>query len=270
PPDITSLTPDTCCDVDRLDGRAVLVVGASASGVQLADEIARTGREVVVAVGEHVRLPRRYRDRDVFWWLDAAGVLDQTYLEVDDLVRARRLPSPQLVGSPDGRSVDLAALAGRGVQLVGRLVAIDDRTFRFSGGLRNVCALADLKMNRLLESLDEWAAATEFDGPAPERFAATPVPQRPALEIPIGRIGTVVWATGYHADHSWIGLPVLDRRGDVRHDGGVVSDAPGMYLLGAPLLRRRRSSYISGADADARDLAGELHHHLDTHCSHLC
>jgi len=271
PPAIRSMTPDTYRHAGQLDEHGVLVVGASASGVQLADEIRRSGREVTLAVGEHVRMPRRYRGRDIFWWLDASGVLDQRHDEVDDLVRARHVPSPQLVGAPDGRSVELNALADRGVRLVGRLAGIDDRTFRFSGGLGNVCALADLKANRLLTSLDEWAdSSCRDDVSAPERLAPTNVPARPALEIPIVEFGTVIWATGYRPDHSWLDLPVMDRNGRVRHDGGVVTDAPGTYLLGANLLRRRRSSYISGAATDTDDLATHLHHHLDTHCTSIC
>ena len=267
PPSVASMTADAFRDARLLDERGVLVVGASASGVQLADEIRRSGREVTLAVGEHVRLPRRHRGRDIFWWLDAAGVLDQRHDEVDDLVRARHVPSPQLVGSADGRSVDLNALADRGVRLVGRLVGIDDGVLRFSGGLANVCALADLKAGRLLAALDDWAAATGHGAADPERLEPTRVPARPALELAIGGFGTVVWATGYRPDHSWLDLPVLDRAGHVRHEGGVVTGAPGAYLLGGNLLRRRRSSYISGAAADSHDLAEHLHHHLDRHCA---
>lgn len=268
PSGVTSMTADAYRHPDELDERGVLVVGASASGAQIADEIRRSGRAVTLAVGEHVRMPRRYRGRDIFWWLDAAGVLDQRHDEIDDLVRARHLPSPQLVGAPDGRSVELNALADRGVRLVGRLTAIDDSSYRFSGGLANVCALADLKANRLLTALDEWAAANHRDDvSAPERVERTRVPATPALAIPLGEIGTVIWAIGYRPDHSWLDLPVLDRSGHVRHDGGVVTDAPGTYLLGANLLRRRRSSYLSGAEADTDDLAAHLHHHLDRYCT---
>lgn len=267
PLDVVSMTADAYRRPEGLDSRGVLVVGASASGVQVADEIRRSGRDVTLAVGEHVRLPRRYRGHDVFWWLDRSGVLDQRHDEVDDLVRARHVPSPQLVGSVDGRSVALDALADRGIRLVGRLVGIEHGTFRFSGGLSNVCALADLKANRLLATFDDWAATTGQDVAAPERLEPTRVPARPTLEIPIGEIGTVIWATGYRPDHAWLDLPVLDRAGRVRHDGGVVTGAAGVYLLGGNLLRRRRSSYISGADADTDDLAEHLHRHLDEHCT---
>ena len=132
-------------------------MGASATGVQLAAELRRSGRPVTLSVGEHVRLPRTYRGRDVLWWMDASGVWDQRYDEVDDLTRARRLPSPQLVGTPERTTLDLNALASMGVELVGRWAAVRDGRALFSGGLRNVFSLADLKMERLLDTFDEWA-----------------------------------------------------------------------------------------------------------------
>ncbi len=174
PDRVRMVTPMTYRSPADLDERGVLVVGASATGVQLADEIRASGRDVTIAVGEHVRLPRTYRHRDVFWWMDAAGVLDERYDEVDDLVRARHVPSPQLIGSPERRTVDLDSLQRGGVRLVGRLSGIRDGVAQFSGGLANVCRLADLKLNRLLERLDGWAASAGVDdvGP-PERFAPT-------------------------------------------------------------------------------------------------
>ena len=107
---------------DRLPPGGVLVVGASASGVQIAEELHRSGRPVTLAVGEHVRMPRTYRGRDILWWMDGSGVLDERYDEIEDLVRARHLPSMQLVGSPS-RTLDLNALGGIGVRLVGRFAA---------------------------------------------------------------------------------------------------------------------------------------------------
>lgn len=267
PASVAMYTPLTYRSPDSLDGRGVLVVGASATGVQLADEIQRSGRPVTLAVGEHVRLPRSYRGRDIFWWLDAAGVLDERYDQVDDLVRARHLPSPQLIGSPDRRSIDLNTLADYGVRIVGRLAGITDGTAQFSGALANTCTLADLKMNRLLDTFDGWARTTRHDdADPPHRFEPTRIPSTRMLDIDLraGDIGTIIWATGYRPDHPWLDIPVLDRKGRIRHDGGIVTDSPGTYLLGANLLRRRRSSYINGAEADTADLADQLHGHLNT------
>jgi putative flavoprotein involved in K+ transport len=256
PAGITCVTPAGYRNPGELPKGGVLVVGASASGIQLADELHRSGRRVTLAVGEHVRMPRTYRGRDILWWLDASGLLDERYDEVEDLVRARNLPSMQLVGSP-GRTVDLNALRSAGVRLVGRLAGIQNGVAQFSGSLPNVCALADLKLGRLLDTIDAWA------GPPGERFAPTIVPTAPlGLDLRSGEITTIVWATGYRPDLSWLDVPVLDRRGRVLHDGGVTT-SPGLYLIGMPFLRRRKSSLIDGAAHDAAELATRLAGHLD-------
>jgi len=249
----------------QLPEGGVLVVGASATGVQLADEIHRSGRRVTLSVGEHVRLPRTYRGRDVLWWMDASGVWNQRYDEIDDLTRARRLPSPQLVGAPNRSTLDLNALGALGVELVGRLSAIRDGRALLSGGLRNLFSLADLKMERLLDTFDEWAHATSRDlhVDAPERFEPTRVPSSSRLQIDLGsgEIRAVVWATGFRPDYSWLDVPVLDDKGFLRHTGGVV-DSPGLYVLGLPVLRRRKSSFIHGAEDDARDVVDHLEGYL--------
>src|SRR5690606_8724253 len=156
PPSIRTLTPKDYRNPDQLEDRGVLIVGASATGLQLADEIQRSGRPVTLAVGEHIRMPRVYRGLDIQWWLDAVGILDERYDEVDDIARARRVPSPQLVGSPERATLDLNALIARGVEIVGRLVGVSGGKAQFSGSLRNHCAMADLKLNRLLERFDKW------------------------------------------------------------------------------------------------------------------
>jgi putative flavoprotein involved in K+ transport len=266
PGSVASYTPLTYRRPDQLDEGGVLIVGASATGVQLAEEIQRSGRPVTLAVGEHVRLPRSYRGRDILWWMEASGVLDESYRDVDDLVRARNVPSPQLVGTPGRATIDLNALSGAGVRLVGRLAGVSDGRAQLSGSLLNLCTLADLKMNRLLGTLDEWADEAGVDDvDPPQRFEPTSVEAAPPLSIDLtsGEIRSVIWATGFRPDYSWLGGPVFDRKGMVRHDGGVVTDAPGLYLLGTTFLRRRRSSFISGAGPDTADLAAHLHQLLD-------
>lgn len=265
PRSIASVTPLSYRAPDRLDERGVLVVGASASGIQLADELARSGRRVTLSAGEHVRMPRSYRGKDVFWWMDAAGVLDERFDAIDDIVRARHVSSPQLIGTPEHRSIGLGSLRELGVETVGRLGMIRDGVALFSGGLANTIRLADLKLERLLDRFDAWAEQSGAQGlEAPDRPAPTPVDASPRLDLDLERegIGTIVWATGYRPDLSWLDVPVLDHKGRIRHDGGVVRDAPGMYLLGASLLRRRRSTYIGGADDDTREIADELAAHL--------
>jgi putative flavoprotein involved in K+ transport len=267
PENIAQLTAHEYRNPGQLEPGGVLVVGASSTGLQLADELRRAGHEVFLSVGEHVRMPRLYRGRDIQWWMHACGLFDQRYDEVDDLVRARRVPSPQLVGSAERTTMDLNSLTATGVQIVGRLAGVRGGKAQFSGSLRNVCALADLKMNRLLATIDEW---TEREGLAAEagpveRFEPTRVPGQARLELALdsGELRTVLWATGYRPDYSWLQVPVLDRKGYVRHDGGAV-DAPGLYLMGMPFLRRRKSSFIHGAEDDASELSGQLAAYLDT------
>jgi putative flavoprotein involved in K+ transport len=265
PPAIECITALEYRNPQQLPEGGVLVVGASATGVQLADEIHRSGRKVTLSVGEHVRLPRTYRGRDVLWWMDASGVWNQRYDEIDDLTRARGLPSPQLVGSPERGTLDLNVLGAAGVEIVGRLAAIRDGRALFSGGLRNQFALADLKMERLLETFDEWArGGHDADVAPPERFEPTRVPasSRLSLDLTSGEIRSIVWATGFHPDYSWLDVPVVDHKGHLRHDGGVV-DAPGLYAIGLPVLRRRKSTFIHGAEDDARDIVEHLAGYLD-------
>jgi putative flavoprotein involved in K+ transport len=266
PAQVTSLTPLTYRDPGQLPDGGVLVVGASATGVQLADEIHRSGRPVTLAVGEHVRLPRIYRGRDIFWWLEATGLLAERYDEIDDLTRARHLPSPQLTGTHEATMTDLNSLTAQGIRIVGRLGRIADGVAQFSGALPNNCALADLKMNRFLNRADEWATTSGLDGelPPPHRFAPTYVDPRTPLELDLtsGEITTVLWATGFRPDHAWLDIPVRDRTGRIRHDGGVVTDAPGLYVLGLPVLRTRASTYIHGAVTDSQAVASHLHTHL--------
>jgi putative flavoprotein involved in K+ transport len=265
PANVEQVTPFGYRNPDQLSDAGVLVVGASATGVQIAAELRQSGRPVTMSVGEHVRLPRTYRGRDVLWWMDASGVWDQRHDEVDDLTRARRLPSPQLVGTAERTTLDLNVLTAMGVELVGRWASVRDGQALFSGGLRNVFSLADLKMHRLLDGFDEWARSEGLDselGP-PERLAPTEAPKSPRWQIDLGsgEIRTILWATGFRPDYQWLDVPVLDAKGHLRHEGGTV-DSPGLYALGLPVLRRRKSTFIHGIEDDAREVIDELSGHL--------
>ena len=269
PRSIMQLTAQEYRNPDQVVDGGVLVVGASSSGTQIAQEIHHSGRSVILSVGEHIRAPRVYRGRDLQWWMDAAGVLDERYDEVDDIARARRVPSLQLAGTPDRSTLDLNALTEIGVKLVGRLAGItEDGKAQFAGSLRNMCALSDLKMGRLLDLIDKWARENGFDDRAwpPHRLPPTRVEEAPllGLDLAMGKIKTIIWATGYRPDYSWLEVPVLDRKGMIGHDGGVVC-SPGMYLMGSQFLRRRKSALIDGAADDARDLSAHLASYLDRH-----
>jgi putative flavoprotein involved in K+ transport len=260
PQSIDCLTSQHYRSPAQLADGGVLVVGASASGTQIAHEIQRSGRQVFLSVGEHIRAPRTYRGKDIQWWMDAAGVLDERYDTVDDIARARRVPSLQLAGTANRSTLDLNVLTDIGVTLVGRLAGVANGKAQFAGSLRNMCALSDLKMNRLLETIDLWARDNGIDGTVelPHRLPPTRVEESPPLGLPLaGTIKTVIWATGYRPDYAWLDLPVLDRKGMVRHDGGV-ADWPGLYLMGLHFMRRRKSTLIDGAGDDARELSEHL------------
>lgn len=259
PNHVSQLTPLNYRNPSQLGPGGVLVVGASATGVQLASEIKAAGHEVILAVGQHIRVPRQYRGFDIQWWMDRTGVLDMSLDEVDDPDRARRVPSLQLIGSKTRPIMDLNTLQADGVEIVGRLAGIRDGRALFSGSLANQCALSDLKMNRLLDGFDDWAANhNPADIAPPQRHAATSVGGNPRLQCDLntGSIGTIVWATGYRPDFSWLQLPVFDSKDRLQHDGGVI--VPGLYVLGLPFLRRRKSALIDGVGGDAEALADHL------------
>src|SRR5262245_18410467 len=220
PASITCLTAQHYRNPNQLADGGVLVAGASASGTQIACEIARSGRPVVLAVGEHIRAPRVYRGKDLQWWMDAAGVLDERYDQIDDIARARRVPSLQLAGTPDRSTLDLNTLTDLGVTLVGRFAGLVDGKAQFAGSLRNMCALSDLKMGRLLDTIDAWARDHGLDGKVepPHRLPPTRVPDQPPLlmnlaDVSKSNIRTIIWATGYRPDYTWLDVPVLDHKG---------------------------------------------------------
>ncbi|WP_417211680.1 NAD(P)-binding domain-containing protein [Antarctobacter sp.] len=256
---ITQVSPLSYRNPSDLPAGGVLVVGASATGVQLSAEIHASGRPVILATGNHIRMPRHYRGHDITWLMEQAGLFSATLDDVDDIARVRSLPSLQLVGDRSRRFLDLNALQEMGVEVTGRLVGYRDGTLMFSGALANAAELSDLKMNRALAAIDGRAAQCRLDlTEPPRRFAPTSVPQTPrlALSLASGAISTIVWASGFQPEMSWVHLPVFDQRGRLRHDGGIV--APGLYALGLPFLRTRRSTFLDGVGDDARVLAQHI------------
>lgn len=265
PDGIRQLTPLDYKNPADLGRGKVLVVGASSSGAQIAREIQLSGRDVLLSVGEHVRVPRKYRDADILMWMELTGRWSETYTVVDDLDRHRRLPSMQLAGGMEDAAIDLNALQDLGIELVGRMAGVNGRMGFFSGSLANMCALADLKLNRLLKGFDDWVELTGLTDciePA-YRLVPTCLPAAPRLSIDLVAegIGTIVWATGYRPDFHYLDMPVFDAKCRIRHDGGVIGC--GLYVLGLPFLRRRKSTFIDGAEDDARDLASHLVAALD-------
>jgi len=265
PDDVVQVVPTRYRNPGHLPAGGVLVVGASASGVQLADEIHASGRPVTLAVGRHTRLPRVYRGRDILWWLDAMGVFDESVEDVFDPKISRNQPSLQLVGRPDRATLDLPALRERGVRLVGRAAGAEDGRVFFADDLVAYTTAADSRLARLVQRMDIFAARTGLDaevGP-PEPFSPFLWPDEAPTEIDLRAEGirSVVWATGFRRLYPWLKVPVLDERGEIRHTGGV-TPFPGLYVIGLYFLRRRKSSFIDGVGRDAMELAAHLAAHL--------
>jgi putative flavoprotein involved in K+ transport len=242
----------------------VLVVGASSSGVQIADELNRAGREVTIAVGRHTRIPRRYRGMDVFWWLETTGKLARTIDEVRDVTAARREPSLQLIGRnrpEDDGNLDLLALQRRGVRLAGHLTALDDTAAQFADDLAEQTNDADARMRRVLGTFDEYAAWAGLDAellPVHRPPAAPPVSTPRRLDMRAERIGTVITAAGFRPDHSWLRIPgVRDAHGALRQYRGV-TQVPGLFVVGQRFQHRRDSGFIDGARHDARFVVEHL------------
>jgi putative flavoprotein involved in K+ transport len=252
------LVPSRYRNPEQLPAGGVLVVGASATGIQLAQELHRSGRPVTLAVGRHTRMPRRYRGRDITWWLEASGILDERAEDAFDLASARSQPSLQLVGTVDHRTVDLGVLQDEGVQLVGRLDEVDGAHVHLSDDLSRTVDAAERKLDRVLSSIDRFIDETRMHAePVDPREPITLESAPTELDLEARGIRTVLWATGYRRQYRWLRVPVLDIRGELIHDGGVTA-APGLYALGLNFQRRRNSSFIDGVGHDARALTEHI------------
>lgn len=248
----------------QLPSGGVLVVGASASGVQIADELAAAGREVVVAVGRHTRMPRRYRGMDIYWWLERTGRTARTIDEVADPDAARSEPSMQLVGrrghQSGPRDLDLGTLQARGVRLAGHLVEAQGQRVGFADDLRDSVGRADNRMHRFLDVVDrhiEDSGLVSEVWPA-ERPRTVALQGNPtSLDLTAEGIGTVLLATGYSQSHPWLKLPITAQDGSIRQDRGR-TEAPGVYVVGQRFQHRRDSGMVDGARHDAALVVGDL------------
>ena len=264
PAHVPVVTSDGYRNPRRLDAGGVLVVGASSSGVQIADELARSGRDVVLAVGRHTRVPRSYRGMDLFWWLETTGRLARTIDEMPDPGTARREPSMQLTGRTEGDTVeshvDLAALQRRGIRLTGRLQSLEGHVARFGDELAGLMADADRRMQTLLDSVDTYVdrAGLTREVLPPVRPTAVPLVSSPSrMDLRAEGIRTIVLATGYRPDNDWVDLPVTRADGTFRQSRGV-TDASGVYVIGQRFQHRRDSAFIDGARHDAYALVRHL------------
>ncbi|NEE00588.1 NAD(P)-binding domain-containing protein [Phytoactinopolyspora halotolerans] len=244
----------------RLPSGGVLVVGASASGAQIAAELCRSGRTVVLSVGSHTRLPRRYRGMDIMWWLEQSGLLSRTIDEMPDARAARAQPSLQLRGGAPAVDLDLATLHELGVRTAGRLVGVDGDRVHFADDLASTVSAAESRLRRTLDTIDRFAESTGLDAellPA-EPVRAVDVAAGPSeLDLRAAGISTVVWATGFRHRYPWLRVPVFDRDGQVVHRRGITA-VPGLYVIGERFLHRRDSSFIDGVRHDARTISEHL------------
>ena len=242
---------------DELPEGGVLVVGAGPTGQQLADELRRSGRHVVLAVGRHARMPRTYRGRDIFAWLHDAGQLDVHADEVPNLAAARRAPSFPVSGAAGGSSLGLDHLAGLGVVVTGRLTGFIDRQALFGSDLERELRDADRRLRRALAHIDTHierttAAAAPAETPAPVSLGPGPA------RVELGRdVRTVLWATGYKRSYPWLEVPVLDATGELLHREGV-TPAPGLFALGLRFQRTRKSHFLGGVGDDATRIAEHI------------
>jgi putative flavoprotein involved in K+ transport len=255
--DVVQLHSNAYRNPDQLPDGGVLVVGAGSSGMQIADELQRAGRQVVLSVGPHDRPPRRYRGRDFVWWLGVLGKWDAEAGPGADHVTI------VVSGANGGETVDFRHLAARGMTLVGRATSFSDAVMRFAPDLGHNIAKGDANHVSLLDEADAYVARNGLDLPEePEARTIGPDPAcvtDPILEIDLAGAGvtSIIWATGYAVDYGWLQVDAFDEQGRPRHRRGVSSE-PGVYFLGLPWLSRRGSSFIWGVWHDARHLADHI------------
>lgn len=242
----------------QLPQGGVLVVGAGTSGMQIADELLRAGRQVFLAVGRHRRLPRRYRGRDQVWWRMEMGLWDAP-------AEGPGQPGSLAVsGAYGGYTIDLRDFAARGMVLLGRALDAQGGVLRCAPDLAQRIAEGDAAFLGFLDAIDRHVAATGMDAPEEPEARLLP-PLSPALLAPPRQldlrargISAVVWATGYAPDYGWIDLPVIGADGQPRHEKGITA-VPGLVFLGLHGLSRRNSAFFNGVAADAARLADHLH-----------
>ncbi|TIP72970.1 MAG: FAD-dependent oxidoreductase [Mesorhizobium sp.] len=242
----------------QLPEGAVLVVGSGSSGVQIADELQRSGRRVYLSVGPHDRPPRAYRERDFCWWLGVLGKWDA------------QAPAPgtehvtiAVSGARGGETIDFRRLAAQGMTLVGRTESFKHGTMIFAPDLARNIARGDANYMSVLDEADAYVARNGLDLPEePGARKIGPDPQcvtDPILDLDLAEAGisSIIWATGFTVDYSWLKLDVFDEKGKPRHQRGVSSE-PGIYFLGLPWQSRRGSSFIWGVWHDAQHLADHI------------
>lgn len=256
-PRLVQLTTSDYKSVSAVPPGGVLVVGASATGAQLARELQLAGHAVILSVGRHCRLPRRYRGRDIMEWLDTSGILHERIDQVRDIRASRSTPSLQLLGSDDSRNLDLGTLQALGVRLSGRVLGGTGMRVECARDIQSHVSASEAKLARVLERIDEHIEQQGLGNSVAPRheLPIIEVPEsEPELDLAALGVRSVLWATGYRRSYPWLKLPILTSNGDIAHSGGV-TPFPGVYVIGLNFQRRRNSSYIDGVGDDARLLS---------------
>ncbi|WP_342245644.1 flavin-containing monooxygenase [Pseudomonas sp. OTU5201] len=242
----------------QLPEGGVLVVGAGSSGVQIADELQRAGKQVYLSVGPHDRPPRAYRNRDFCWWLGVLGLWDAEAAQP-----GKEHVTIAVSGARGGHTVDFRGLAHQGVTLVGLTKSFDGDLVTFQQDLADNIARGDENYLSLLDAADAYIARNGLDLPEePEARAIYPDPEcvsNPILELDLTKAGvtSIIWATGYAVDYSWLKVNAFDAKGKPQHQRGVSAE-PGVYFLGLPWLSRRGSTFIWGVWHDAKHIADHI------------
>lgn len=255
---VTQMHSNAYRNPEQLPEGAVLVVGAGSSGAQIAEELMKAGRKVYLSIGPHQRTPRAYRGRDFVWWLGVLNKWDAAALEpgLEHVTLA-------ISGAYGGHTVDYRNLAADGMTLVGPAQSYETGVMRFAPGLADNIAAGDANYLAVLDEADAYVARNGLALPEePSARAFLPDPDcvtNPILELDLAEAGisTILWATGFAFDFSWLKVDTFDDKGKPIHERGVAKE-PGIYFLGLPWLTRRGSSFIWGVWHDARFLADHI------------
>ena len=261
-PHIQQVTLDQYKCPQQIGPGGVLVVGASASGLQIASELQGSGRKVTLAAGQHTRIPRRYRGKDIMAWLDQSGLLSHPRDAKADADKCAAQHSFQLIGGPNAQSLDLMKFQSLGGTVTGRLAAAEETRIRFADTLPTDIARAEARQAKILNDIDGHIARAGLSAePAEKIVPVTLPPSRLEMDLDQAGVTTIIWATGYRRDYAWLDIPVLSPRREILQWDGLTPLA-GLFTMGLPGMRRRNSSFIDGVGDDARFIAQQIALHL--------